>query len=114
MAASSHKLGSLHEKLTEVLLDRLDDTELCSAADLAVARQFLKDNNVTAVVEDSATLGELEAKLEQRRSRRASRQATVNPDPNISGIDPDAVDAALAQVLGEAEKEMMNGSKGIH
>lgn len=115
MAASSSKLGNLHEKLTEVLMDRLDDTELCSAADLAVARQFLKDNNITAVVEESAALGELESKLEARRSRRAQRaERKVDPDPNLSGIDPDSVDAALASVLADAEKEMLNGGTGIH
>lgn len=115
MAAKSSRLGSLHEKLTEVLIERIEDTELCSAADLAVARQFLKDNNITAVVEEGTALGELETKLEARRNRRAERQARrVDPDPNITGLDPDSVDSALASVLSEAEKEMLNGGKGIH
>ena len=47
------KLTELHNLLAEKLLDKVKDPD-CKSADLNVARQFLKDNNIDAVpVEDS-------------------------------------------------------------
>ena len=49
----SEKLKELHGVLAEELLKRVKDPE-AKSADLNVARQFLKDNNIDAVpVEDS-------------------------------------------------------------
>ena len=49
----SEKLKELHEVLANELLKRVSDPE-AKSADLNVARQFLKDNNIDAVpVEDS-------------------------------------------------------------
>ena len=42
------KLEELHEELAKVLLERVKDPD-AKSADLNVARQFLKDNNVDAV-----------------------------------------------------------------
>ena len=41
-------LAMMHEGLASSLLQKIEDGE-ATAADLAVARQFLKDNGVTAV-----------------------------------------------------------------
>ena len=41
-------LTKLHEILTQKLLEKVQDPEVKSA-DLNVARQFLKDNNIDAV-----------------------------------------------------------------
>lgn len=44
----SEKLKELHEELAKVLLERVKDVD-AKSADLNVARQFLKDNNIDAV-----------------------------------------------------------------
>ena len=57
MAASSDRLGSLHDRFTQYWEHRLEVSELgmdddgwipFTSADAAVLRAFLKDNNVTA------------------------------------------------------------------
>ena len=49
----SEKLKELHEVLANELLKRVKDPD-AKSADLNVARQFLKDNNIDAIpVEDS-------------------------------------------------------------
>ncbi len=57
MAASSDRLGSLHDAFTRYWEHRLEVSELSmdderwvpfTAADAAVVRAFLKDNNITA------------------------------------------------------------------
>ncbi|MGI9340820.1 MAG: hypothetical protein ACR2PP_09315 [Psychrobacter sp.] len=45
----------LHEELAEQLLDRVRDPEV-KASDLNVARQFLKDNDITALPTDENAL----------------------------------------------------------
>lgn len=70
MAASSDRLGSLHDAFTRYWEHRLEISELpvdderwmpFTAADAAVVRAFLKDNNITAEPggdKDLAALGE--------------------------------------------------------
>jgi len=86
MAASEKKLGSLHEKVTEVLLEALDGEILPgygegdeavpdkrippSAAIIAAATKFLKDNEITCTPAESNALGELEARMAARRAKR--------------------------------------------
>ena len=45
MVLRNNKLSELHDKLTEKLLEKVNDPE-CKSSDLNVARQFLKDNKV--------------------------------------------------------------------
>lgn len=87
MAASETKLGRLHEKVAEVLLEVLDGEVLPgygegdeavpdrrippSAAIIAAASKFLKDNDITCVPSESNALGELEQKMAERRKKRA-------------------------------------------
>lgn len=52
------KLEELHEVLATVLLDKVRDPE-CKSAELNVARQFLKDNDVTAIPTDDNALAQL-------------------------------------------------------
>jgi hypothetical protein len=56
----THKelLESLHAELTKVLLDRVRDPE-AKSADLNVARQFLKDNNIDALPAEGSPLSDL-------------------------------------------------------
>lgn len=55
-------LTSLHEELAQTLLDRVRAGEV-TAAELNVARQFLKDNNIDAVPKDDSPLGNLVSEL---------------------------------------------------
>lgn len=52
------KLEELHEILATVLLEKIRDPE-CKSAELNVARQFLKDNDVTAIPTDDNALAQL-------------------------------------------------------
>ena len=86
MAASERKLGELHNKVAEVLMDALEGEELPgymdgeveveakrippSAAIIAAATKFLKDNEITCTPSESNVLGELEQKMAERRKRR--------------------------------------------
>jgi len=54
--------AALHEELGEKLLERIRDPEV-KASDLNVARQFLKDNDVTAIPTDGNILEQLLADL---------------------------------------------------
>ena len=91
MAATEKRLGELHLKVTEVLIEALDGEELpgyedpetgevmaakripASAAVIAAATKFLKDNEITCVRDQGNALGELEAKMEERRKRRSAK-----------------------------------------
>ncbi len=90
MAATETKLGALHEKVADVLLEALDGEILPgysdeesgevvedkrlppSAAIIAAATKFLKDNAITCVPAENNALGELEAKMRERRNKRNS------------------------------------------
>jgi len=90
VAATEKVLGALHEKVATVLIDALDGEELPgyedpetgevleakriapSAAIIAAATKFLKDNEITCVRDQGNALGALESKMEERRARRAS------------------------------------------
>jgi len=54
----SEKLKELHEVLANELLKRVSNPE-AKSADLNVARQFLKDNNIDAVPVDDSPLRKL-------------------------------------------------------
>ena len=56
------KLSELHQELAKVLLERVKDPD-AKSADLNVARQFLKDNNIDAVPVKGSPLEELINKL---------------------------------------------------
>ncbi len=51
-------MEALHEELGQTLLHRVRDPEVKSS-DLNVARQFLKDNDITAIPTDNNTLSQL-------------------------------------------------------
>lgn len=54
----NEKLSELHEVLASILLDKIRDPEVKSA-ELNVARQFLKDNDITAIPTDDNALAQL-------------------------------------------------------
>lgn len=88
--ASEQIVGELHALLAEELAARIRGVEQvedqlneegevigqkrtmlkASAAELAVARGFLKDNNITADASQSSAVAELEQALAQRKANR--------------------------------------------
>ena len=52
------KLTELHGMLATILLEKIRDPEVKSA-ELNVARQFLKDNDITAIPTDDNALAQL-------------------------------------------------------
>ncbi|AXN53733.1 small terminase [Sphingomonas phage Scott] len=95
MAASETALGALHVKVTEVLTEALDgdtipgytevneatgevtevpDRKLPpSAAIIAAATKFLKDNNITCAPSEDNAVGDLVNKLREKQKLKASR-----------------------------------------
>jgi hypothetical protein len=71
----SEKLKELHEKLCEVLLEKIKSPDV-TASELNVARQLLKDNGIDAVpVEGSplqSLLDELPFKINDRNTKQAN------------------------------------------
>lgn len=75
MAASTEMMAALHSALAEVLLDSIREKD-CPASVLAVAAKFLKDNDITSVIEDNDAMRELDEKLKERAARRSKLSAS--------------------------------------
>lgn len=85
MAASDKVLGNLHAKVAAALTEQVegyivqeeDGEKLIkpSPALLGAAIAFLKNNNITADVEDNAALRDLGAALKARRQKRLPQAA---------------------------------------
>lgn len=98
MAASEESLSSLHDAVARVLTHKMqvrdvqrvvkvggedtlvDETVEPTAAELAAAITFLKNNNITAVPDEDSALGELRSIMEKRRAKRPP----ALPDPLAS------------------------------
>jgi len=94
MSKSTEKeLSELHGAVARVLKNQLEETivitdengeqkevAVATPATLGVAIKFLKDNDITASVEDDDNLGELSDMLKQKRENRGRglRLATVS------------------------------------
>jgi hypothetical protein len=77
MAAKSSQLGSLHELITEMFIN---DIKMCqdegipmSASDKAVIVKFLKDNDITAVIDD-AKMKELNEEFADELSKKRAER----------------------------------------
>lgn len=77
MAAKSSQLGTLHELITEMFIN---DIKLCkdegipmSASDKAVIVKFLKDNDITAVIDD-AKMKELNEEFADELSKKRAER----------------------------------------
>lgn len=99
--ASTDKLAELHQAVAATLLDLVSDPELCNAAIIGAATKFLKDNNITAVVEDNSTLTEMQKKIQERQARRKFGGNVV---PLEGSVTDDEAAAAVEQAIA------MNGS----
>lgn len=60
--AAIEQLENLHGALAEALANKISGGDF-TAADLAVARQFLKDNGIDGIPTESNPLGKLASKL---------------------------------------------------
>lgn len=85
--ASDKRLGLIHNLTAEWALSLLDGTATeevidaqgeiklrkvrPSAAEMAIVRAFLKDNNITCAPSDDNALGRLQQKLAEKQGRRA-------------------------------------------
>ena len=98
--ASTDALAELHNAVAKTLLDLVKDPDLCNAAILGAATKFLKDNNITAIVEDNTALSEMQKKIQERQQRRKFG----NVVPLAGEVTDDEAEAAVAQALA------MNGS----
>lgn len=81
--ATEGALGELHYIVADVLKQRLQDGELCTAADINAAIKFLKDNNITASREANKALGELEQELGKHDVSEAEAQELQTALDNI-------------------------------
>lgn len=92
--AKASKLAELHEALAEMFLE---DIRICreegipmAAADKSVIVTFLKNNNITADVDDvrqQELKDEFQNELEQARQRRAQQLLkAVGDEENISQV----------------------------
>lgn len=101
--ATEGRMGDLHSKLCDLLIDMLDGeviTEVNPVTEqeeevtldpspqvLNVARAFLKDNDIRAAVEENEDLSSLQHKLKQRQKEAKGRRfADINVVP-ITGTD---------------------------
>lgn len=77
-AASQSKLAQLHEMLAEVFIEDLRQSKEegipLPAANLGVIRQFLKDNEITASIEEDDMLALRDAFSDVRAADRAARK----------------------------------------
>jgi len=82
--ATEAALSALHGVIAHELTRRITGGE-ATAADIGAAIKFLKDNAITASIEDNAALSELKQKLDERRANRPQpslpRTLTVAPTP---------------------------------
>lgn len=76
--ASEQSLGELHGAIAEELKRRISEKE-ASAADIGAAIKFLKDNHITASIEDNAGLQDLKKKLEEKRAARGGNVVPLRP-----------------------------------
>jgi hypothetical protein len=73
---------------------------LCNAAILGAATKFLKDNDITCVIEDNTALSEMQKKIQERQAKRKFG----NVVPLAGSVTDDEAAAAVEQAIA------MNGS----
>jgi hypothetical protein len=95
--ATTSRLVDLHNKLAEVMLDGLEKEEIKdeegnvvgvqkpSAAIMAVAVTFLKNNNITADPETNAGLSALQQRLQEKRAAGKTKLRDMEDAANWAG-----------------------------
>lgn len=91
--ASTTLLERLHSAAAAELLRRIEDGE-ASAADIGAAIKMLKDNNITAVIEDNTDMASLQKKIDERRAKRAP---TATPAAFSGPLTSSELDTAVSE-----------------
>ncbi|CDK30070.1 putative small terminase subunit [Burkholderia phage AMP1] len=97
--ATEAKLSELHGVVADELKRRIEDGE-ASAADIGAAIKFLKDNHITASIEDNEGLSDLRKKLEEKMAKRGAKVV-----PLTRRAVPDETD--INDVLDSIERSAM-------
>jgi hypothetical protein len=96
--ATTTLLEQLHAAVANELLARIEgagsEGSIASAADIGAAIKFLKDNSITAVIEDNADMAALQQKIADRRAKRAAA-AQPTPAPITGPLTDDELDDAV-------------------
>jgi len=70
--ASEAKLSALHGSVADELKRRIEEGD-ATAADIGAAIKFLKDNHITANLEDHQGLSDLKKKLDEKLIQRTDK-----------------------------------------
>jgi len=99
--ATEAALSTLHGVVAAELTRRILESE-ATAADIGAAIKFLKDNHITASIEDNQALSDLKQKLDEKLAKRQS--LTLVPPlgrptvaPTLEDVD-DVIDGIAHQV----------------
>ncbi|OZI20048.1 hypothetical protein CAL26_21070 [Bordetella genomosp. 9] len=93
--ATVDALGELHGAVAKELTRRINADE-ASAADIGAAIKFLKDNQITASIEDNSQLQDLQQKLKERAEKRGLK-LVQNKTAELSDAEADDIIAKAAQ-----------------
>lgn len=88
--ATEAKLSELHGVVADELKRRIQDGE-ASAADIGAAIKFLKDNHITASIEDNQGLSDLKKKLDEKLAKRGGKVVSLVPRTTPSDADLDDI-----------------------
>lgn len=94
--ASVDALADLHGAIASELTRRIKENE-ASAADIGAAIKFLKDNSITADVENNEQLQSLRDKLEEKARRRRLRVVRPATDDPVSDAEATAIIEGIAR-----------------
>ncbi|KAF1003361.1 MAG: hypothetical protein E5299_02489 [Burkholderia gladioli] len=78
--ATEAKLSELHGVVADELKRRIEEGE-ASAADIGAAIKFLKDNHITASINDNEGLSDLKKKLDEKMAKRGGKVVPLPTRP---------------------------------
>lgn len=84
--ATQDALSELHGVVATELTRRITENE-ASAADIGAAIKFLKDNHITAAIEDNQGLSDLKKKLDEKIASRKGKVVPLRPSHEPSEED---------------------------
>jgi hypothetical protein len=95
--ASVDDLSALHGAIAKELTRRITNDE-ASAADIGAAIKFLKDNSITASIEDNSQMKSLKEKLDERASKRGLKLVRPEPAADLNDAEADEVIGQIARM----------------
>lgn len=86
--ATQEALSELHGVVATELVRRISNQQEATAADIGAAIKFLKDNHITAAIEDNSTLTDLKKKLDEKMAARSGKKVVpLRPTPSLPTDD---------------------------